>query len=118
VGPLPEAVGLPVPDAVPTPESGGCGVGSASWDRGHNSSQVRAENGAGQQPRTWNAASAERGGKVSWTSPKQAGASHTHVGRRPALQRPSGRGGGGGSQPVSTHPEIGYSACKKQKSSG
>jgi hypothetical protein len=50
VGPLPEAVELPVPDAVPTPESGGCGVESASWDRGHGSSQVQAQENTGQQP--------------------------------------------------------------------
>jgi hypothetical protein len=62
VGPLPEAVGLPVPDTVPTPESGGCGVELASWDRGHDSSQVRAENGAGQQPCTWKLP-AQKGGE-------------------------------------------------------
>jgi hypothetical protein len=43
VGPLPEAVGLLVPDAVPTPEGGGCGIELALQSRGHDSSHVQAK---------------------------------------------------------------------------
>jgi hypothetical protein len=89
VGPLPEAVGLPMSDA-DTPSIGeGGGIVPASWDRGHGSSQVQAQENTGQQLHTWPLPT-ERGETVQ-TSPRHAGASHTDVGRGPALHRPSGR---------------------------
>jgi hypothetical protein len=90
VGPLPEAVGLPVPDAVPTPESGGCGVELASWDRGHGSSQVQAQENTGQQPHM-RLLPMEREETVQ-TLPRQAGASHTDAGRGPVSHRVQAQG--------------------------
>jgi hypothetical protein len=105
VGPLPKAVELPVSDTG-TPSIGeGGSIVPASWDRGHGSLHVQAQENTGQQPHM--RLLPTRWGKTAQTSPRQAGAPHTDAGRGPALHRPSSKGK---SQPQSIRPRNRHSA--------
>jgi hypothetical protein len=76
---------------VGTPSIGeGGGIVPASWDRGHGSLQVQAQENTGWQPHTW-LLPTERGGDGADIA--QTGRHpHTDVGRGPMPHRSSGRG--------------------------